>query len=60
MMNELEPLPLGVILCKHCHCTLDTVDTEKVAIFYLECDQAACILSRGDEEKWQNEVSRDS
>lgn len=46
MLNNDTQVTLGVILCKHCHCTIDTVDTEKVMIYYIECEQEACIAKR--------------
>lgn len=33
---------MGVILCKHCDSVIDTLDTEKVTVYYLECSQANC------------------
>jgi hypothetical protein len=46
MLSHDTQTTLGVILCKHCHCTIDTVDTEKVMIYYMECETIACIANR--------------
>lgn len=37
---------LGVILCKHCKQEIDTVDTNGVRIFYVECEQESCQQQR--------------
>jgi hypothetical protein len=53
MLNNNAQVTLGVILCKYCLCTIDTVDTEKVMIYYIECEQEECIAKRnknGEEE----------
>jgi hypothetical protein len=46
MLSNDTQTTLGVILCKHCHCTIDTVDTEKVMIYYIECETKECIAKR--------------
>ncbi|CAH0118442.1 MULTISPECIES: GapA-binding peptide SR1P [unclassified Paenibacillus] len=39
-------LKLGVILCKWCHRVIDEMDTEKVVVYYLECDREDCAKDR--------------
>jgi hypothetical protein len=46
MLRSDSQVTLGVILCKYCHCTIDTIDTEKVIIYYIECEQETCIAKR--------------
>lgn len=46
MLTNTVPLHLGVILCKYCSCTIDTLDTENVIIYYSECDQIDCQAQR--------------
>ncbi|MFE5319503.1 hypothetical protein ACFQ88_12420 [Paenibacillus sp. NPDC056579] len=35
-------LNLGVILCKHCGEMIDTVDTDRVIVYYSQCEQELC------------------
>jgi hypothetical protein len=55
MLIDHSPVTLGVILCKYCNCTVDTVDTEKVIIYYSACDQIECKEKRNEkgEEKYE-------
>lgn len=46
MLTSISPLHLGVILCKHCSYTIDTLDTDNVVIYYSECDQIECLDQR--------------
>lgn len=42
MEESVSVTPMGLILCKHCHEIIDTLDTEKVTIYYSECLQEHC------------------
>lgn len=37
-----QDVKLGVIICKRCNEYIDELDTEKVAVFYSECNRAEC------------------
>lgn len=54
--NYSGKVNLGVILCKHCNAVIDTLDTEKVMIYYLNCGQCDC----ENHETIQGETSRDN
>jgi hypothetical protein len=41
-MSKVKGIPMGVILCSKCDCVVDTVDTEKVTVFYGICDSPSC------------------
>jgi hypothetical protein len=43
MQNSVGNVALGTILCKYCGNLIDTVDMEKVTIFYSNCKQEPCI-----------------
>jgi hypothetical protein len=43
MENQTRSINLGTILCKHCNEMIDTLDTDRVIIYYGVCDQKACV-----------------
>jgi hypothetical protein len=47
---------LGVVLCKYCNCTIDTIDTEKVTTYYSVCDQEDCIERRNKQGDINNQL----
>ncbi len=51
MANFVGSIDLGSILCKHCGNLIDTVDTEKVMIYYSDCLQCNKEGSKKAEEK---------
>ena len=46
MLRRTDQLNLGVILCKHCNETIDTLDTDNVIIYYSDCNRATCQTQR--------------
>lgn len=46
MANFVGSVALGSILCKHCGNLIDTVDTERVIIYYSDCLQEQCTKER--------------
>jgi hypothetical protein len=46
MLTRTGPLHLGVILCKHCNHSIDTLDTDNVVIYYSVCEQPDCLTQR--------------
>lgn len=53
MGDSVGALELGSIVCKHCGTLIDTLDTERVIIYYSRCDQWECV-----EEELRNEAKR--
>lgn len=51
MANFVSSIDLGSILCKHCGNLIDTVDTEKVIVYYSDCLQCNMEGSDKVEEK---------
>ncbi|GKU79976.1 GapA-binding peptide SR1P [Paenibacillus sp. L3-i20] len=43
MGNYSSKMNLGAILCRHCNTVIDTLDTEKVMFYYLNCGHENCI-----------------
>ncbi|MBH5318309.1 GapA-binding peptide SR1P [Paenibacillus sp. GSMTC-2017] len=41
-MRNSSKVNLGVILCKNCGTVIDTLDTEKVMHYYLNCGHEHC------------------
>jgi SR1 protein len=35
-------LLLGTIICRHCNCIIDVIDTNRVAFFYTQCNDVNC------------------
>jgi len=52
---NVRPSHLGLIVCRHCLNVIDTLDTNRVRIFYGECDDCRK-GGRGENEKNANEV----
>ncbi|MNI02520.1 hypothetical protein D3C73_553970 [compost metagenome] len=54
MEANSSEMKLGVIICKYCNSIIDTVDTEKVITYYLECGEEDCmehtVKHRGKED----------
>ncbi|PZE19682.1 GapA-binding peptide SR1P [Paenibacillus xerothermodurans] len=50
MENLVGTVALGSILCKRCGTLIDTLDTDKVTIYYSDCRQEACV-KEGTENK---------
>jgi hypothetical protein len=44
-------IELGTIICKHCDSIIDTLDTEKVTIFYGICEDPNCISNQNKKGK---------
>lgn len=42
MLNKVEQLELGTILCKHCETIIGTFDAEKVTFYYSDCQEPDC------------------
>lgn len=40
--NANGGLLLGTIICRHCNRFIDVLDTNRVAIFYSQCNDANC------------------
>ncbi|MFE0599180.1 GapA-binding peptide SR1P [Paenibacillus lactis] len=38
----MKQINMGVIICRHCSSLVDTVDTNKIAVFYGVCDKPEC------------------
>ncbi|MEX1030303.1 MAG: GapA-binding peptide SR1P [Paenibacillaceae bacterium] len=55
MLTRTGPLHLGVILCKHCNCIIDTLDTDNVVTYYSECDDPQCLEQRDIKGENKNE-----
>jgi hypothetical protein len=51
MANLVGSKNLGSILCRHCGNLIDTVDTEKVIIYYADCLQCNKEGLENEEEK---------
>jgi hypothetical protein len=43
MAVSVGSVALGAVICKCCGKLIDTVDTEKVIIYYSNCNQEPCI-----------------
>jgi hypothetical protein len=50
MSDFFGSVALGSIVCKRCGNLIDTVDTEKVIIYYSDCLQEECIKEGFKEE----------
>lgn len=46
MRDVTNRLELGTILCKHCETLIGTLDSEKVTIYYSECQEQDCLEER--------------
>jgi hypothetical protein len=44
-------IELGTIICKHCDSIIDTLDTEKVTVFYGICEDPNCISMQNKKGK---------
>lgn len=42
MYHSMKQINMGVIICRHCSSLVDTVDTNKIAVFYGVCDKPEC------------------
>lgn len=52
MYRSDKSIHMGVIVCRHCNCIVDTVDTSKIAVFYGVCEKQECRqLHRGIENR---------
>ncbi|SDC65044.1 SR1 protein [Paenibacillus sp. UNCCL117] len=41
-------LDLGTVLCKHCDKMIDTLDSDKSAVYYSDCGEAECLERRAE------------
>ncbi|WP_106769277.1 GapA-binding peptide SR1P [Paenibacillus faecalis] len=42
MYDSAQQVKMGVIICTHCNSQVDTLDTDRIAVFYGVCDKTEC------------------
>lgn len=47
MENASAGLEWGTILCKHCGCVIGTFYSEKILVYYSDCQEQDCMQARG-------------
>lgn len=51
-MKEEKATPeMGIILCSRCGEIIDTLDTEKVSVFYSLCKEPSCLEAADTKEE---------
>jgi hypothetical protein len=56
MDNASDELEWGTILCKHCGSVIGTFYSEKVTIYYSDCQEPDCLQARKNKiEPWIKE-----